>query len=144
MVKDKFMLISTYFYYFCEMWHSPVEWLSLIQSIMAGRLLSLTELRTALYVTATCIIMFIMFYKVSKEVCKAQHFQRSTDACLHYRWNDICVANDSGAHFHFCSLVEASTPLKVLSFTNFFRNFIKHYEHYDACSSYIKSSLQFC
>ena len=64
-----------------------------------------------------------------------------TDAYLHYTWNNICVANDSGAHFHFCSLVKASTPLKVLSFINFLRNFVKHY---DACSSYIKSNPQFC
>ena len=39
-----------------------------------------------------------------------------TAACLHHIWNDICVANDSGVHFYFCCSVEASSPLKVLTF----------------------------
>ena len=43
----------------------------------------------------------------------------STDACLHHILNDISAANGSDVHFHFCSSVEATSPLKVVSFINF-------------------------
>ena len=43
-----------------------------------------------------------------------------TDAYFHYTKNNICVQNDSGVHFYFCSLVEASSFLKVLSFIHIY------------------------
>ena len=38
-VQHTFMLISAYFYWFCEMWHPPVKWLCLVQSILAMALM---------------------------------------------------------------------------------------------------------
>ena len=38
-VQHTFMLISTYFYWFCEMWHPLVKWLWLVQSILAMALM---------------------------------------------------------------------------------------------------------
>ena len=40
----------------------------------------------------------------------------STDACLHYMWNDICVQMTQVYHFTIVASVEASSPLKVLNF----------------------------
>ena len=57
------------------MWHPPVSWLWLVQSILA-----------------------------------------ITAACLHYTWNDICVQMTQVYHFTVVASVEASSPLKVLSF----------------------------
>ena len=39
-----------------------------------------------------------------------------TAACLHYTWNDICVQMTQVYHFTVIASVEASSPLKVLSF----------------------------
>ena len=39
-----------------------------------------------------------------------------TAACLHYTWNDICVQMTQVYHFTIVASVEASSPLKVLSF----------------------------
>ena len=44
-----------------------------------------------------------------------------TAACLHYTWNDICVQMTQVYHFTVVASVEASSPLKVLSF--FIMNF---------------------
>ena len=41
-----------------------------------------------------------------------------TAACLHYTWNDICVQMTQVYHFTVVASVEASSPLKVLSFIN--------------------------
>ena len=46
-----------------------------------------------------------------------------TDACLHYTLNDIMLQMTQGVHFYFCSSVEASSPLKVLSFLWTLMNF---------------------
>ena len=46
----------------------------------------------------------------------SDNFGHGTDAYFHYTLNDIMPTNDSGVHFYFCSSVEASSPLKVLSF----------------------------
>ena len=39
-----------------------------------------------------------------------------TTACFHYTWNDICVQMTQVYHFTVVASVEASSPLKVLSF----------------------------
>ena len=39
-----------------------------------------------------------------------------TAACLHYTWNDICVQKTQVYHFTVVASVEASSPLKVLSY----------------------------
>ena len=39
-----------------------------------------------------------------------------TAACFHYTWNDICVQMTQVYHFTVVASVEASSPLKVLSF----------------------------
>ena len=39
-----------------------------------------------------------------------------TAAYLHYTWNDICVQMIQVYHFTNVASVEASSPLKVLSF----------------------------
>ena len=38
-VQHTFMLISVYFYWFVDMWHPPVKWLCLVQSIKAMALM---------------------------------------------------------------------------------------------------------
>ena len=38
-VQHTFMLISAYFYWFTDMWHPPVKWLCLVQSILAMALM---------------------------------------------------------------------------------------------------------
>ena len=42
-----------------------------------------------------------------------------TAACLHYTWNDICVQMTQVYHFTVVASVEASSPLKVLSFISY-------------------------
>ena len=63
------------FFWFCDMWHPPVKWLWLVQSIMAMALMHA-------FITPWMILC--------------------------YKWLR-CL-------FYFCSSMEASSPLKVLSF----------------------------
>ena len=54
------------------------------------------------------------------------------DVWLLYTLNDICIVTDSGVYFYFCSLVEASSPLKVLSSIELYGDLIKIMKLYDA------------
>ena len=67
------------------------------------------------HVYFSVILLFWSFPTSTSEMALIDWFNPShnTDACLHYTLDDICVVNDSGIHFYFCSFVEASS-LKVL------------------------------
>ena len=75
--QHTFTLISTYFYWFCDMWYPPVKWL--------------------VWFSQSWLWHWCM-------------------PLLHLEW--YYATNDSDAYFYFCSSVEASCPLKVLSFMN--------------------------
>ena len=54
-----------------------------------------------------------------------------TDACIHYTWNDVVLQMTQV--YIFCSSVEASSPLKVLSFIELYEDLLNFMKFYDAC-----------
>ena len=52
---------------------------------------------------------------------------------LHLEWYYMYATNDSGIHFHFCSSVEAGSPLKCWALLNFLWDLLNFMKLYDVC-----------
>ena len=80
--------------------------------------MSLINRTMHIYAYFYIFLLCLLFVTSTSEIALTYSFYHGyvTDACLFYILNDICVATDLDVYYYFCSSVETSSPLKVLSF----------------------------
>ena len=108
----------------CAKW---ILYIHLVSLLVNGNWFTVTLINSTAHVHACfCIYLLVLWYVIStSEMALISSINpcHGTDACLHLHLEWYYVTNDSGVYFYFCCSVEASSPLKVLSFLWTLMNF---------------------